>query len=94
QNYGDYKNPAYDALLKAADEEPDGLKRAHYLARAEQMILDDADMAPILNGVNLNLVNPAISGWVDNDADIHPIRFLCRRDARRNTESASLNGVL
>jgi oligopeptide transport system substrate-binding protein len=81
QNYGDYKNPAYDALLHAADLEPDARKRALLLAQAEQKILDDADMAPILNSVNLNLVNPAITGWVDNDADIHPIRYLCRRDA-------------
>jgi hypothetical protein len=31
--------------------------------------------------VNLNLVSPHITAWVDNDADIHPIRYLCRNDA-------------
>jgi oligopeptide transport system substrate-binding protein len=81
QNYGDYKNPRYDALLDAADHEPEAGKRAQYLAQAEQLMLDDADVAPVLNGVNLNLVAPDITGWVDNDADIHPIRYLCRRDA-------------
>lgn len=81
QNYGDYNNPAYDALLRRADLEPDVGRRARLLADAEQIMLDDADVAPILNGVNLNLVNPAITGWVDNEADIHPIRYLCRRDA-------------
>ena len=81
QNYGDYNNPAYDALLHAADFEPNGQKRAQLLALAEQKILDDADVAPFLTTVNLNLVNPTIVGWVDNDADIHPIRYLCRRDA-------------
>jgi oligopeptide transport system substrate-binding protein len=81
QNYGDYKNPAYDALLNKADNEPDAKVRAAYLARAEQMMLDDADVAPILVGVNLNLVDPHITGWVDNDLDIHPIRYLCRNDA-------------
>jgi len=81
QNYGDYKNPAYDALLYAADHEPDGAKRAKELAQAEQLMLDDADVAPIYNGVNLNLVNPHITGWVDNASDIHPIRYLCRNDA-------------
>ena len=83
QNYGDYKNPAYDALLDAADHEPDGAKRAVDLAKAEQMMLDDADVAPIDTGVNLNLVSPQITGWVDNDVDIHPIRYLCRNDAAR-----------
>lgn len=81
QNYGDYKNTAYDALLNKADNEPDGAIRAQYLAAAEQMMLDDADVAPIYNLVNLNLVNPHITGWVDNASDIHPIRYLCRHDA-------------
>jgi oligopeptide transport system substrate-binding protein len=81
QNYGDYKNPAYDALLNKADNEPDAGKRAQYLAQAEQMIIDAADVAPIDVGVNLNLVSPKITGWVDNDVDVHPIRYLCRNDA-------------
>ena len=81
QNYGDYKNPAYDALLDRADHEPDAGVRAGYLAQAEQMMLNDADVAPILGGVNINLVNPRITGWVDNDLNVHPIRFLCRNDA-------------
>jgi oligopeptide transport system substrate-binding protein len=89
QNYGDYKNPAYDALLNKADNEPDAAKRALYLARAEQMMLDDADIAPTLGGVNLNLVNPHITGWVDNDVDIHPIRYLCRNDAARAVSKAA-----
>jgi len=81
QNYGDYNNPAYDALLNAADAEPNAAKRATLLARAEQLMIDDADVAPIYNDVNLNLVNPHVTGWVDNDSDIHPIRYLCRNDA-------------
>ena len=81
QNYGDYKNPAYDALLNAADAEPDAGKRAALLAQAEQLMLNDADVAPLYNDVNLNLVSPHITGWVDNDADVHPIRYMCRNDA-------------
>ena len=82
QNYGDFKSPAYAASLTAADNERAPTNRATYMARAEQMILDDADIAPIDTGVNLNLVNPHIAGWIDNDADIHPVRSLsCRNDA-------------
>jgi oligopeptide transport system substrate-binding protein len=81
QNYGDYNNPAYDALLLAADNEPDAGRRATILAKAEQMVLDDANVAPIYTSVNLNMVSPHITGWIDNDADIHPIRDLCRNDA-------------
>jgi oligopeptide transport system substrate-binding protein len=81
QNYGDYRNPAYDALLAAADNEPDAGKRAANLAKAEQMILDAADLAPLFNDVTLNLVDPHITGWVDNASGIHPIRNLCPSDA-------------
>jgi oligopeptide transport system substrate-binding protein len=90
QNYGDFKSPAYDALLKAADNEPNAALRTGYMARAEQMILNDANVAPFDTGINSNLVNPHITGWVDNDADVHPVRELCRNDApRRQIKTAS-----
>jgi oligopeptide transport system substrate-binding protein len=79
QNYGDYKNPAYDALLDAADREPDAVKRAAILARAEQIMLDDEGVAPIYFVVNRNLVSPKITGWVDNNVNFHRARWLCRR---------------
>jgi oligopeptide transport system substrate-binding protein len=83
QNYGDYNNPAYDALLKASDNEPDAAKRAQLLAQAEKLAMDDANLVPLFNLINSNMVSPHITGWRDNDADIHPIRLLCRDDAGR-----------
>lgn len=77
QNYGDFKNPQYDALLHQADNEPDGAKRALILAKAEQLVVDDADIAPVYYGVNRNLVRPGITGWVDNFADVHSAKYLC-----------------
>jgi oligopeptide transport system substrate-binding protein len=77
QNYADYRNPAYDALLDAADREPDAARRAHLLRRAEQTMLDDGNIAPVYFAVNRNLVNPRITGWVDNSENFHRARFLC-----------------
>lgn len=77
QNYGDYDNPAYDALLAAADREPDAAKRAGILARAEQLMLDDEGMAPLYFVVNRNLVSPRVTGWVDNAENFHRARWLC-----------------
>src|SRR6185312_8588488 len=77
QNYGDYKNPAYDALLAEADQEPDEAKRAQILARAEQTMLDDEGIAPIYFVVNRNIVNPKITGWVANSENFHRARWLC-----------------
>ena len=77
QNYGDYHNPAYDALLARADQEPDLQRRGAILAQAEQTIIADAAVAPLYFTVNRNLVRPDLSGWVDNLLDIHPSRYLC-----------------
>jgi oligopeptide transport system substrate-binding protein len=81
QNYGDYANPAYDALLDRADNEPDAKKRAAYLARAESIMLADAGVAPYYFAVNTNLVNPRITGFVDNIVDQHRSRYLCVKGA-------------
>jgi oligopeptide transport system substrate-binding protein len=81
QNYSDYANPAYDALLDRADHEPDAARRAAYLARAEKMMLEDAPVAPVFFYVSKNLVSPAVTGWVDNLADWHRARYLCFKDA-------------
>ncbi|HEX6866646.1 MAG TPA: peptide ABC transporter substrate-binding protein [Caulobacteraceae bacterium] len=88
QNYGDYKNPAYDALLLKADNEPDARVRAGYLAQAEAMMLEDAPVAPIYFAVNKNLVNPRITGWVDNIIDQHRSRFLCTTDRAPPAQTA------
>lgn len=77
QNYGDYNNPAYDALMAKADNEPDAMKRAQYISEAETMMLNDAPISPIYFYINKNLVNPRITGWVDNLVDHHRTRWLC-----------------
>lgn len=77
QNYGDYNNPAYDALLARADQERDAGKRTELLFQAEQIMLEDAPIAPLYFLVNKSLVNPRISGWTDNISDKHRVRYLC-----------------
>lgn len=83
QNYGDYKNPAYDALLAKADREPDAARRAAYLSEAEALMLEDAPLATTYFYVNKNLVSPRITGFVDNIVDHHRTRYMCVKDARR-----------
>lgn len=77
QNYGDYKNPAYDALLNQADNEPNAQRRAGILQRAEQLMLADEAMIPVYFVVNRNLVSPRVTGWVDNVGNFHRARWLC-----------------
>ncbi len=81
QNYGDYRNPAYDALLARADREPDVNARAEFLRQAEQMVLDDLPVVPLFFGPSSNLVNPSVTGFVDNVQDTHRKRWMCFKDA-------------
>lgn len=81
QNYSDYANPAYDALLAKADNEPDAVKRSAYLSAAEQIMLDDAPIVPIYFYVNKNLVSPRVTGWTNNITDWHRSRYLCFKGA-------------
>jgi len=77
QNYGDYRNPAYDGLLAAADQEPDAARRTALLGRAEQTMLNDEAVAPVYFGVSRNLVNPRVTGWGSNIQNRHRARWLC-----------------
>jgi oligopeptide transport system substrate-binding protein len=77
QNYGHYSNPEYDRLIDQANAEPDLDKRAAILARAEHLMLVDAPNVPIAFTINYSLVNPDVTGWVDNISDKHPSRYLC-----------------
>lgn len=79
QNYGDYMNPAYDALLDQGDKTVDPKARAAILAKAETMMIDDATVVPIYYYINKNLVNPKVTGFVDNLVDQHRSRWLCVR---------------
>jgi oligopeptide transport system substrate-binding protein len=77
QNYGDYKNPAYDALLARADQEADAGRRGQILARAEQLMLDEEAIAPIYFVVNRNLVSRRVTGWASNAPNFHRTRWMC-----------------
>ena len=77
QNYGDYKNPAYDQLLAAADLEPDAKRRGEILAKAEQTMLSDEATIPLYFVVNRALVSSKVTGWVDNAGNRHRARWLC-----------------
>ena len=79
QNYGDYKNPAYDTLLAQADHEADVTRRAELLRRAEQTMLDDEAMAPIAFNVSRSLVSPRVTGWQATPLNYHRARWLCVR---------------
>ena len=61
-NYLNYSNPKMDALLKQAAAEIDPPKRAGLYQQAQQLLIDDHVVIPILFDIGYTLVNPAVKG--------------------------------
>jgi oligopeptide transport system substrate-binding protein len=83
QNYSGYHDPQVEELLNKADNEPDLERRMEFIAAAERRVLDAMPLAPIYNPVTRRLVNPMVTGWVDNFVDNHNLRYVCFKDAAR-----------
>jgi oligopeptide transport system substrate-binding protein len=75
-NNGGYSNPKFDALMEQSDLEADPTRRGLLLQQAEQIMLDDVALAPVLFQVSRNLVSPAVRGWIPNDININRTRYL------------------
>jgi len=75
-NDGAWSNSRFDALLARSDTIADAKARGALLAQAEQIMLDDAAVAPVYFGVTRTLVAPAVKGWIDNPVNIHRARWL------------------
>lgn len=76
QNNGGYDNPAYDAALAAALSTPD---RAEFHARmrvAEEMILAEAAVIPVLHAGGRVLVSSKVEGWADSPIMMTPLAGL------------------
>ena len=80
QNYGNYNNPEFDALLQQASQERDLEKRAGIFAKAEAIMLEEAPITPMWFEVTKNLVDPTLTGWAENAEDNHRSRWLCRAE--------------
>ena len=79
-NYGNYDNPDFDRLMAESDRERDPEARAELLREAEQTMLDDMAIIPMWFAVSKNLVNPDLTGFIDNADDVHRSRYICWKD--------------
>jgi oligopeptide transport system substrate-binding protein len=76
QNYPGYSNPEYDDLMKASVLERDLVRRASIMRQAEQIMLEDCPVIPVVFGASRNLVDPRIQGYQDNLEDLHRTRWM------------------
>src|SRR5262249_31160443 len=75
-NWGDYSNPAFDAMLAAAQRDLNLESRAGKLAAAETIMLKDYAAAPLFYWTNLNLTWPYVKGFKANASDYHRSRWV------------------
>ncbi len=73
-NVAKYKNEEFDKALSEAV-----LKDGAYslYAKAEQILLDDAEVIPVHHPLSLNVIDTEqVGGWAINALDIHPLKYL------------------
>ena len=76
QNFGRYSNPEYDRIMESAAVTGDARARSDLLHRAEQIILDDAAVIPIMYYISKSLVQPYVHGWLSNVRNVHRTRYI------------------
>jgi len=75
-NWGEYSNPAFDAMLASAQADLNLESRGRKLAAAETIVLKDFAAAPLFFWVNLNIVWPYVKGFRANAMDYHRSRWV------------------
>jgi oligopeptide transport system substrate-binding protein len=62
--------------MESAAVTGDARARSDLLHRAEQMILDDAAVIPIMYYISKSLVQPYVHGWLSNVRNVHRARYI------------------
>jgi len=82
-NWGEYSNPAFDAMMDSAQRDTNLESRGRKLAAAETMVLNDYAAAPLFYWMNLNLTWPYVKGFKANAQDYHRSRWVSIDQAAR-----------
>lgn len=75
-NYPRWENPEYDALMQKAAQTIDIDERAAVLKQAEELLLKEMPIIPIMYYSSGSLVSDKLKGWEDNVMNVHGTRWL------------------
>ncbi|MDJ1158524.1 peptide ABC transporter substrate-binding protein [Chelatococcus sp. SYSU_G07232] len=70
-NYSQYNSAAFDAAMAKSDVTIDPAERMKVLRTAEDTMMKDGPIIPLLNRASLHLVSNRVKGWVDNVQNDH-----------------------
>ena len=71
-----YSSPTFEREFAAANVLLDPAQRGVALAKTEALALADYPLIPVFHSVNLRLVSPRVTGWIDNPRGANLSRFL------------------
>ena len=90
-NVTNWKNSEFDKLLDEAALYSDE-NHSKILAQAEQLLLNQGLIIPIQHPVSLNIIDlNSIGGWSVNSFDIHPLKYLFKKEQKINLPNVVLN---
>ncbi len=82
-NWGEYSNPAFDAMMDAAQQDVNLESRGKKLAAAEATVLKDHAAMPLWFWTSPNMKWPYVKGWQANPMDFHRSRWVTIDQAAR-----------
>nr|WP_316653347.1 peptide ABC transporter substrate-binding protein [uncultured Gellertiella sp.] len=75
-NYGHYNSPDFDAALAKSYTIQDPVERNKVMRQAEEIMLKDQPIAPLMNTASIWLISSRIKGWQDNAVNEHLSKYL------------------
>lgn len=88
-NYPGYKNPAYDELMRQAENEKDAVARGKLLGQAAGMVLNDVAIAPTFFQYVRPLVKSYVLNWEESPRGVNRTRWLDIADKSGTEATAS-----
>lgn len=89
-----WKNPRYDALIQAANQQTDKQKRAEIFRQAETILIaEEVPIVPMYFYAGFNYYNGnKVRGIWPNILDEHPLQYIYKISGGRSKEAVSENG--
>ena len=75
-NHTGWSDPAFDKLIKQAEQTGDPAKRLEVLREAEAVLLDGLPIIPLYYYTRIYLKRPEVKGWIPNILDMHPYKYV------------------
>lgn len=75
-NFTQWLSPAYDGLIKKAENAKSETTRNQFYAQAETLLLEQAAVIPLYHYQTVYLIRPEVKGWHPTLLDWHPYKYI------------------